>query len=1102
MRKIYLLVAVLLIATIVFGQTRSISKNNYDSKDLKKEQVSEKVKNNLLSIESTDNSKGVKAIACPGTSLGGNSYDTPNSMGNATGLYKIASTFSTVGGTIENVTLWGINAFNDGTAWGECNSDPMVFNIGFYTNNAGAVGTLIQEFTNISVARVATAEMFMTSYTVYQYNITLPTAITATSGFIVVNAVGAADCWFLAANAPTTGTGSALTYDGTIWTAAASPMAFCIGGTAPTCAAPTALTSSNITTSEATMAWTSTATAWEVAYGLTGFNVATATPTAVTSATYNISGLNAGTYYDVYVRTNCTGENSIWAGPYTFRTLPNCATITALPFNESFEGSIFAPDCWTNVKTAGTAAGLWTSVTTGTYPTCTPQQGSKMTKFASYNYAVGTKGILATPKITIPTGYLVNFFMYRDAGEATSADSVNVYYNATQDLTGATLVGTAKRRITDAPATVEGWYEYEFPLVAGDFHVIFEGVSAYGNNIYIDNISVKVIPTCEKPTLVNVSSILTTTANIAWTSTGTAWEIAYGLTGFDIATATPVATTTNPHSLTSLTPGATYDVYVRNVCSSSDKSEWTTKLTFTTECNTVALPFSESFEGITFAPECWKNIKTAGSGAGLWVSVVNGTDPTCTPQDGSKMAMFGCYNYSAGTKGILVTPKITIPVNYLVDFFMYRDAGLNTYADSVNVYYNATPNLTGATLIGTAKRRITDAPATVEGWYEYEFPLVAGDFYVIFEGVSNFGNNIFMDNISINPLPTCAKPTLLNAVSVASTTASIAWTSTASSWEIAYGEAGFDIATATPIATTTNPHTLNGLTPGTTYDVYVRTVCTGENSVWTNKITFTTSCLPISTLPHSEGFESMSTATGFDCWTVKKNTAAQGGLNGASLADPSDDSWFVCEPTSFTTVIRIHNGQRSAAIGYAATDFNWLISPDFILPATGNYDVKYYLWYFSSLADDWITKFNTQIYVDGAWTSLATFDSEASNDSLWANQHVHSLAAYQNKTIKIGFVFEYNDGFELAIDDFSIDFSSGIDNATSKVITVYPNPANETINFNNVEGKNIVIYNALGQVVINTISSSNNQIINTSNFAEGAYIARIGNQSYKFSVIK
>ncbi|MFA6058375.1 MAG: GEVED domain-containing protein [Taibaiella sp.] len=94
---------------------------------------------------------------------------------------------------------------------------------------------------------------------------------------------------------------------------------------------------------------------------------------------------------------------------------------------------------------------------------------------------------------------------------------------------------------------------------------------------------------------------------------------------------------------------------------------------------------------------------------------------------------------------------------------------------------------------------------------------------------------------------TCATPTIPTATSITGTTASLNWTQTGTpaQWQIKYGAAGFNPATAgTAIITSVKPYTLNPpLTPLTSYDYYVRAVCgPADTSAWSVVKNFSTLC--------------------------------------------------------------------------------------------------------------------------------------------------------------------------------------------------------------------------------------------------------------------
>lgn len=84
---------------------------------------------------------------------------------------------------------------------------------------------------------------------------------------------------------------------------------------AATCDAPTTLTTSAITGNGAIVSWTaaSGATSFDVDYSASGANSWINVATATTSASVNITGLNASSAYDWRVKTNCSSGSSAYA---------------------------------------------------------------------------------------------------------------------------------------------------------------------------------------------------------------------------------------------------------------------------------------------------------------------------------------------------------------------------------------------------------------------------------------------------------------------------------------------------------------------------------------------------------------------------------------------------------------------------------------------------------------------------------------------------------------------------------------------------------------------------------------------------------------------
>ena len=92
--------------------------------------------------------------------------------------------------------------------------------------------------------------------------------------------------------------------------------------TCVSCATPTALTASNVTTSSADISWTNASGSSNVEWGVAGFAQGTGTLiTGTSNTTESISGLLPATTYEFYVQSDCgSGNTSAWVGPFAFTT--------------------------------------------------------------------------------------------------------------------------------------------------------------------------------------------------------------------------------------------------------------------------------------------------------------------------------------------------------------------------------------------------------------------------------------------------------------------------------------------------------------------------------------------------------------------------------------------------------------------------------------------------------------------------------------------------------------------------------------------------------------------------------------------------------------
>lgn len=72
----------------------------------------------------------------------------------------------------------------------------------------------------------------------------------------------------------------------------------------------------------------------------------------------------------------------------------------------------------------------------------------------------------------------------------------------------------------------------------------------------------------------------------------------------------------------------------------------------------------------------------------------------------------------------------------------------------------------------------------------------------------------------------CAKPTSISTIQLSSTSLFFEWdTSNGTAWQFEYGPTGFQLGTGTVVQTSQLNYLINGLSPSTSYTVYLRNNC-------------------------------------------------------------------------------------------------------------------------------------------------------------------------------------------------------------------------------------------------------------------------------------
>ena len=846
-------------------------------------------------------------------------------------------------------------------------------------------------------------------------------------------------------------------------------------GPMPTCFPPTGLQNNWVMSNSAQFSWTTGgASNWQLKYGTVGFNPTTAgTYVNSSSTTKKITGLTASTSYDVYVRDSCgTGNSSMWVGPVTITTL--CSPLVA-PYLETFSVTAWNSGTGTNNANNGIDA-CWTR-----------DPGAPTGNGGGQPYAWGTKAGPTPSNNTGPTadhttGTAAGKYIYTEASAGAYQDEADMI-SPLMDISGLSnpsvtfwkhmfgqYTGTVALDVwtptngwqynlwsqsgASQMSSAAAWDSVNVPLtnLANDtIRIRFRAIRSFGpptvasatGDIALDDVYFQNGPTCPQPTgLTSTNTNFTSVDLNITTGAGTGWQLAYGGTAQTPGAMSKTVVSSTTPTLSGLTVGTDYAIYVRNICGAGDTSGWYGPLLVSTLCTPVAAPWSEDFDGTGWTAgtgtynggdalaSCWFRDPEAGTGPGsayYWgIRATAPTTPGTGPNtDASGSGRFAYTESSSGLPGqvtTLSTPSINTSSLTTPELsFSFHARGNSIGSLGFQVW---TPNggWSGITTVFSGNQPFTGFNPP---WLDTAFTLPASDTlmvrFVATRGSAN-QSDMAIDEIEIKEAPACPAPSSLAVGAVTTTTAGLSWsTGGASLWNVAFGPSG-SVNFGTFATASTNPYTLTGLTPGTTYDVYVRDSCgNGTSSLWVGPVTFTTPCTSL-TAPWSENFDGAN-------WVTSTHFQA-GGIDPCWDRSATTTFWWKAEtgatPTGGTGPISDHTSGSGKYIHTETTNgttATWLVSPVIDLDTLSNPELSFFYHMFGGQ----IQKMDVEISVNGgAWTNLwtATGQQQTAATNPWLRAAV-SLSAYTGDSVQVRWFAYRNFGnqnqVDMAIDDIVIN---------------------------------------------------------------------------------
>ena len=334
--------------------------------------------------------------------------------------------------------------------------------------------------------------------------------------------------------------------------------------------APTGLTRGALTSTSVVFSWTAGGGATQYqclclpsATTPTESNWSSSTLVNTTSVT--MTGLTANTSYKFHVRAICNDTVSAKVSSSAFTT--PCGT-EDIPYSANFNSNATKPACWTCDRWSSEAGYWYTYLIEGT----------------NYGLRYYGNNTSQTADIQTPSIYL------SDKADLTFNYSNN--YSKHPIPSSVIISNGVTTKTVDLPTTANSTltsYTIDLSNVSGtDFTgttvtITFRG-SASSNASYsyfiLDDVSITA-KTCTPPTANAVSSITSNSAVITWTdSRAEEWSVRYRT--YNVGEWTVVNNlTVKSYTMTGLSPETEYEVQVRNDCSASSSS-WTDSNRFTT----------------------------------------------------------------------------------------------------------------------------------------------------------------------------------------------------------------------------------------------------------------------------------------------------------------------------------------------------------------------------------------------------------------------------------------------------------------------------------------------------------------------------------------
>lgn len=651
-----------------------------------------------------------------------------------------------------------------------------------------------------------------------------------------------------------------------------------------------------------------------IEYGEDGFTQGSGTQVTTTDTFYAITGLDALTEYEFYIRSICSvGDSSNWSISNAFTT--ECEELIST-YTQDFTS--YVPECWEEAAGGITTNTVFSSTTSSLWGNDGFLNNGSTGSARVNIYGTQRDEWLFTPTLnldSIPNSQISFFAGLTDFSNSSAPDNGNFGDDDKVDIVisldnGGTWSSDNILMTFDtsnAPSHLGGYYTINLGAYSGSVKIGFYAestVSNEDNDFFIDNFVWEETPTCLPILASTIDSLFESDAYFTVTNPNGVdnFIIEYGETGFTLGTGTIVTSTSTNVHLTGLNPITEYEVYIQNICSPGDTSNSIIPFTFTTECPIYVSDYTQDFA--SYLPECWEE----ADGIIDATTIFTGTSSDWTSDGFLNNGSTGAARVNiSGTskKEWLITSSLNLDqiANSHIEFYAGLTDAFNATApdngsfgddDKVHVVISTDNGLTWSEDNILMTFDTANTPSHLGQYYSIPLSAYSGIVKIGFYAestVSNESNDFSIDNFKWEEAPSCGQISIVNIDTTFSNSAVLSWDNSNApgvTFLIEYGIPGFTLGTGTQVITTNTFHQIVGLDPITTYEAYVTTVCApGDTADWTSNVYFTTEC-QIATTYFTEDFASYVP----ECWEEAEGTIGIPTSFSSSTSSWSEDGYL------------------------------------------------------------------------------------------------------------------------------------------------------------------------------------------------------------------